>query len=141
MGITVHNSTDLDLIIEDYYIQDAARNVGYYGGLEYSVPARGHMTIPTSVFIQNVLKHLKPQEVHLRSGEETLKVWLGEDFVNNSGKEVFFEMKDEGTVGARFVGRSPITLFQRIWGMLPFHGAGATREREMLRLQILVYQE
>ncbi|KAK4435663.1 hypothetical protein Salat_0729800 [Sesamum alatum] len=130
MSINAHNSTDVDLIIVDYYIQDATGKVGYYGGLEYSIPAGGHMNIPTSDFTWNEVKHLKPQEVHLRSGEETLKVWLGEDFVNNSGKEVFFEMEDDGTVGARFVGRSPmaITLAQRIWGMLPFHGAGANIE-------------
>ncbi|KAI3468444.1 hypothetical protein Pfo_025107 [Paulownia fortunei] len=133
MSIRAHNKIKLPLRIKDYYLWDPNRNVGYYGALEYTIIAGGDKTIPSSVFTDKLMEERRPQEIHVKSGEDTLLVLHHEDFENNKGNEVFFEMGNGGVLGARFVRGEEITIAQRIWGMLPFRGAGANIEAPVSR--------
>ncbi|KAI3468445.1 hypothetical protein Pfo_025108 [Paulownia fortunei] len=137
MSITAHNKTQVLLKIKDYYVWDPEKNLGYYGALEYSILPGGDKTIQSSVFTAKLLAQMKPQEIHVKSGENTLQLLPDEVFESNKGKDVIFEMGGDGVLGARFVSRGEIaiagrtggkTIAQRIWGMLPFRGAVADIE-------------
>lgn len=115
MSIYARNETDIWLKMKDYYLLDPTLDAGYYGAIEYIIPARGKKTISATVFTRKAMERFKTQQIHVQSGENTLKIMHHEDFQNNKGKELIFEMGSDGELDKRFVTREEVTIAQRFW--------------------------
>lgn len=115
MSISARNETNLPLKIKDNYSLDPNLSMGYYGSLEYHISVGGKNTITSKVFSEKLMQQLKPQEIHVNSGEQALLVLHHEDFQSKKGKEVFLETGDNGLLVARFVKRGEMTVAQWIW--------------------------
>ncbi|KAG8375321.1 hypothetical protein BUALT_Bualt10G0088100 [Buddleja alternifolia] len=92
MGIKAKNNTLVPLILKDYYLWDPNLNSGYYGAVEYRLPAGGKKKLSSSKFARKLMEELKPQEIHVKIGDETRLV-LHHDELENI-KAIYLEMEN-----------------------------------------------
>ncbi|KAG8375315.1 hypothetical protein BUALT_Bualt10G0087500 [Buddleja alternifolia] len=83
--------------MKDYYVCDPTLNSGYYGAVEYRIPAGWKKNLSSSKFARKLIEEKKPQEIHVKSSsstdhhDKTLLVLHHDDFQNI--KAIYLEMK------------------------------------------------